>query len=187
MKNNIYVGLVHYPVYNKHFEIVTTSITNLDIHDIARSCITFGVKGYYLINRLSSQESLLSRVQDFWKTEIAQNYNSDRVEAFSVVRYARYIEDVLEDLKSQELTCPLLISTTAVEMEGQKTFLETKEIIQNSSRPVLLIFGTGNGLTEEIHRMSDIVLKPIKGYDNYNHLSVRSAVAIILDRLISEI
>ncbi|MCK4696288.1 MAG: RNA methyltransferase, partial [Candidatus Cloacimonetes bacterium] len=30
------------------------------------------------------------------------------------------------------------------------------------------------------------ILKPIKGVGNYNHLSVRSAAAIVLDRLTSE-
>ncbi|MEI7817822.1 MAG: RNA methyltransferase, partial [Desulfuromonadales bacterium] len=34
--NNLAIALVHYPVYNKHHEVVTSALTNLDQHDIAR-------------------------------------------------------------------------------------------------------------------------------------------------------
>ncbi len=33
---------------------------------------------------------------------------------------------------------------------------------------------------------ADFFLEPIKGPSDYNHLSVRSAVAIVLDRLLGE-
>ncbi|RIE14281.1 RNA methyltransferase, partial [Candidatus Cryosericum odellii] len=33
----LYLAVVHHPVYNKHHEIVTTSIVIHDIHDIARA------------------------------------------------------------------------------------------------------------------------------------------------------
>jgi hypothetical protein len=49
----------------------------------------------------------------------------------------------------------------------------------------LLVFGTGWGLSEEIMQGADYTLKPVSGYTGYNHLSVRSAAAIILDRLFS--
>jgi hypothetical protein len=44
-----YLGLVHHPIKNKRGDVVTTSVTNLDIHDIARSARTFGFDGYYII------------------------------------------------------------------------------------------------------------------------------------------
>ena len=34
------IGLVHYPIYNKHGDIITTALTNYDIHDLARSATT---------------------------------------------------------------------------------------------------------------------------------------------------
>jgi hypothetical protein len=37
---DLYLALLHYPVYDKDHKIVTTSITNMDIHDIARSART---------------------------------------------------------------------------------------------------------------------------------------------------
>ena len=44
-----YVALVHHPVYDKQHQVVSTAVTNLDIHDIARSCCTYGVAGYYVV------------------------------------------------------------------------------------------------------------------------------------------
>jgi hypothetical protein len=50
--------------------------------------------------------------------------------------------------------------------------------------PHLLLFGTGWGLEKGIVERADIVLAPIDGLSGYNHLPVRAAVAIILDRLL---
>ena len=59
----VYIGLVHYPIYNKHNQIVTTAITNFDIHDIARTARTYGIDKYFLIpstDILTSLSSLLN-------------------------------------------------------------------------------------------------------------------------------
>lgn len=182
MKNRIYLGLVHYPVYNKNNEIVTTSITNLDIHDISRSCSTYGVKQLFMINPLSGQKKLLEKICTFWKTGIAKSYNSDRVEALRVIRYAENIERCISEIKNQEKADPIVVTTTAKTMKGQIDFCD----LEKYKQPILLLFGTGNGLADQVHSNADFILKPISGLGKYNHLSVRSAVAIILDRLISE-
>ena len=49
MKSSLYVGLVHYPIYDKHFNVIATAITNYDLHDISRSAKTYGVKKYFII------------------------------------------------------------------------------------------------------------------------------------------
>ncbi len=181
MMNNIYLGLVHYPISNKFGEKVTTSITNLDIHDIARSCMTFGVNRFFIINPLKSQKELLKRILKFWKSDIAKKYNSDRVEALSLIEYAKDIESAKKKISLQEEDC-LVISTTATDLKNQISFNECRKL----SNPVLLLFGTGNGLTKDVHNSADHVLESISGKQDYNHLSVRSAVAIILDRIASE-
>ncbi len=174
----IYVGLVHNPVYNKFGDVVTTSITNLDIHDIARSCMTFGVEKFFIINSLNSQKELLNRVLKFWKSDIASKYNSDRAKALSIISYEKSIEDAKENI--QEEDC-LVISTTALILKSQLKFEDFGKL----EKPVFLLFGTGNGLTKEVHDSADYVLAPINGINDYNHLSVRSAVAIVLDRISS--
>ena len=44
------------------------------------------------------------------------------------------------------------------------------------------MLGTGQGLSNELLNKADFLLAPLKGMPHYNHLSVRSAAAIILDR-----
>jgi len=44
-------------------------------------------------------------------------------------------------------------------------------------------FGTGRGRAREVLQESDYILAPIEGVLDYNHLSVRSAAAIVLDRM----
>jgi hypothetical protein len=58
-----------------------------------------------------------------------------------------------------------------------------KEIMAASDDAFLLMFGTGWGMSEELLARADYFLAPIDGPTPYNHLSVRSACAIILDRL----
>ncbi|MCF7858251.1 MAG: RNA methyltransferase [Candidatus Cloacimonetes bacterium] len=181
MSVNVYLGLLHYPVYNKHGDIVTTSITNLDIHDIARSCKTYAIKKFFIITPLESQKLLLNRILKFWKSDIAKKYNNDRVVALSLIEYAADIESAVKKISLQEDEC-LIVSTTAVSLLNQISLNDLK----GKNKSVLLLFGTGNGLTKDIHRQADHVLKPIEGKGDYNHLSVRSAVAVVLDRLSSE-
>ena len=68
-------------------------------------------------------------------------------------------------------------------MEDRTSFTALRDMLNNKTRPFLIIFGTGWGLTETIISQSDYVLEAIEGHADYNHLSVRSAAAIILDRL----
>ena len=181
MKHNLYVGLVHYPVYNKFGEVVTTSITNLDIHDIARSCLTFGVKKFYLINPQETQKILLERILKFWQSDLASHYNPDRVNALSIIHFAYDLESAVKAINLQEEDCAI-VTTTAAARDGQLKM----QNLDCLPKAVFLLLGTGNGLTREVHELADHVLEPIKGVGDYNHLSVRSAAAIILNRLTSD-
>ena len=54
-----------------------------------------------------------------------------------------------------------------------------------TGKPILLLFGTGWGLEKSILNEADYVLDPIGGIGEYNHLPVRAAIAIVLDRLLA--
>jgi len=49
--------------------------------------------------------------------------------------------------------------------------------------PLLILLGTGWGLADALIPSVSRVLAPIEGSSDWNHLSVRSAGAIVLDRL----
>ena len=61
-----------------------------------------------------------------------------------------------------------------------------RDLLQTGDKPILLLFGTGYGMEQEHMNGFDYVLEPIYGPSDYNHLCVRSAAAIILDRLAGE-
>jgi hypothetical protein len=182
--NSLYVGLVHYPVFNKNGETIQTSVTNLDIHDIARSALTFGVKTFYVLTPDTTQKDFVHQVIRFWQSDSGQTYNRNRSAALSTIQITDSVESAIQLITMQEEMQPLVISTTARSLENQITFEKVRDFL-NQKRPVLLLFGTGYGLTETIHQDADFVLQPVKGIGDYNHLSVRSAVAIVLDRITS--
>ena len=42
-------ALVHYPVHDRARAVVTSAITNLDLHDIARSSHTYGLSDLFIV------------------------------------------------------------------------------------------------------------------------------------------
>ena len=183
MREKIYLGLVHYPVYNKNNDVVCTSVTNFDIHDISRSCRTYDVKGYRLIVPVEAQKMLTERIIGYWQEGTGGQYNKDRENAFSIMDS---IEKTIEEIEEREGQKPVIITTSARIFSNTIGYKALSEKIFEDDRPYLLLFGTGWGLTDEIMDMSDYILEPIRGNTRYNHLSVRAAVAIILDRLLGE-
>lgn len=181
--SNVYVGLIHYPVYNKHQEKVTTSITNIDLHDISRLCCCYGVKKFFIINPLQSQHDLYAKILNFWQSDIGKNYQPDRAEAVTKTMFVSSCTEAIDYIKNQENAYPVIITTTAKHKDNQVEYDSLNCLIKDNS-PVFISFGTGYGLAEEVHQMADYVLKPIEPNRHYNHLSVRSAAAIVLDRLI---
>lgn len=98
MRNKIYLGLVHYPVYNKRHDVVCTSVTNFDIHDISRSCRTYDVKGYRLIVPVDAQKMLTDRIINYWQEGTGGNYNKDREDAFSITKVVDSVEDTISEI-----------------------------------------------------------------------------------------
>jgi len=186
MRENIYLGLVHYPVYNKKSDVVCTSVTNFDIHDISRTCKTYDVKGYHIIVPLDAQKELTNRILGYWQEGFGANHNKDREEAFSSTCVSESIEKTIELIEKKEGKKPLIITTSAKIYPNSISYKDLSEKIMDDDNVYLLLFGTGWGLTEEVMNSSKYILEPIRGNTKYNHLSVRSAVSIILDRLLGE-
>jgi hypothetical protein len=183
---NVYIALLHHPVYNKRKDIVTTSITGFDLHDIARSAITFGVKKYFVVNPLPAQREFANRIFDFWMDEGSQVFNWTRAEAFKLVSIKATLEEAIDEVTREEGRRPKIIATSA-KAEGKR--VESRELkveIRDSNDPYLILFGTGWGMTDELLEKADVILEPINGQTDYNHLSVRSATAIILYRLLGD-
>ncbi|AGB40603.1 hypothetical protein Halha_0630 [Halobacteroides halobius DSM 5150] len=183
-QSNLYLALLHYPVYNKNMEVITTTVTNLDLHDIARASRTYNLKQYYVVNPLESQQKMVNRMNEYWSSDFGAEYNPDRKEAFNVIQVESELDDVIADIKAREGQEPIVISTDARTYPNTISFSKLKTDIQKEESPYLLMLGTGWGLTKEVMNSADYILEPISGVGDYNHLSVRSAASIMLDRLL---
>ncbi len=180
----VYVALLHYPVYDKNRQIVTTAVTNMDIHDIARSGRTYGIKGFFVVIPVKALQRLALKIIDHWERGYGSQYNATRKEALALARVKDTLDDVLIDLEQEYGVKPRIVVTSA-RPGGQRTsFAQLQDMLINTTHPFLIILGTGWGLTETIISQSDYVLEALEGWTDYNHLSVRSAAAIILDRLL---
>ncbi|MDQ5890992.1 MAG: tRNA (guanine37-N1)-methyltransferase [Candidatus Dependentiae bacterium] len=180
-----YVVLMHDQVLIGRKEALpgTTSVTTIDVHDIARSSATYGIKKFYVVTPLHDQQELLRVFFQFWHTDQGRNYNENRYDAMSCVKVVSSLAEAEADIMSLSGQIPLKIATSARPVDGvQSLAFDDQAIAWQTARPVALMFGTGQGMTAELLQACDYVLTPIHGFTGYNHLSVRAAVAIILDR-----
>ncbi len=184
---NLYIGLLHFPMRSRTGEIVATSTTSVDVHDIARTARTYGVTRYFVVTPLPSQQRISWRIRGFWTEGERAGNESRRAEALEIVTVAADLEETLTAIEEAEGTLPLLVATSA-RRHGKEmiSYEELKDYLRKEERPVYIIFGTGWGMAEELIEATDVLLPPIRGNSDFNHLSVRAAVAIVLDRVVGE-
>lgn len=184
----IYCALVHYPVRDREGQAVTTAVTNLDIHDIARTARTYGLKGYYIVTPIEAQRVLVLKVLEHWDVGPGRKRVPERSEALSLCNVVTGVEDAMSDIQAREGTAPVVVATGARSVSHRRLSSYTKEAqrLREDTTPTLLLFGTGHGLYEALVERADILLAPIRAQGDFNHLSVRAAAAIVLDRLLGD-
>jgi hypothetical protein len=185
----IYCALVHYPVRDRAGQTVTTAVTNLDVHDIARSARTFGLRGYSIVTPIEAQHALVQRIIEHWTLGAGRRRIPERHVALALCESATNLEQVIAAIQTREGKPPCLVATAARAMPNRPltSFAQARELFTGSADvPYLILFGTGYGLADSIIESADLLLEPIEGAGDYNHLSVRAAAAIVLDRLLGK-
>jgi hypothetical protein len=177
----IALALIHYPVRDRAGAVVTTAVTNLDVHDIARSSHTYGVDDFFVVHPIAAQRELVTRITEHWIDGSGARRIPDRKPAMEVVRVVSSLDEAVARLGSDAE-----LWTTSAQGENTLSFAAARDRLRGSGPPVLLCFGTGWGLATEVMDRASVQLAPIVSPrpDGYNHLSVRAAAAIILDRLL---
>ena len=165
---------------------VTSSITSLDIHDISRSARTYGVSKYFIVHPSEIQRKFVERVVNHFVVGDGKNFNPDRGETLELVEVSKSLELGMKRITEMESKKPFLLTTTAKDHSTQISYDFLREKILKEPDPILLVFGTSWGLSKKIIDNSDFVLSPLRSVKNlkYNHLSVRSASGIILDKIL---
>lgn len=181
----LYLALVHFPVYNKKRETIASAITTLNIHDISRVARTYGAKAFFVVTPLEDQKDLVEKIKRHWTQGFGALYNADRKEALKLVRLVDSIRRVTQEIEGTERKEPILIATDASKGIGKGISFEKARELLRGDKPICICFGTAWGLHSSVLEESDYVLEPICGPTEYNHLSVRSAASIIVDRLVA--
>jgi len=179
------VVLVHAPVINRRGETIGSAVTNLDLHDIARAGKTYGIETYWVVTPYEEQQALVQEIVHHWRDGYGAKKDTDRAQALSLIQVSGDVENVIDQTSQKYGRRPVILVTGASSAENLVGYQETRQLIATGV-PVLLFFGTAWGLAPQVIEMADGSLPPIRGRTSFNHLSVRSAVSIILDRLLAD-
>ncbi len=181
-RGRLSVALVHHPCVNKEGKQVTTSVTTMDVHDFSRLCRTYAVADLYIVTPLAAQQRLVERLSAHWLTGFGATYNPSRKEALTGVKVIDSIDAIYDNYRFLGREEPKIAVTSAQHGEEVIGYDEGRKVLAEAAES-LLLFGTGYGLADEVMERATWRLAPIDGLDRFNHLSVRCAAAIILDRL----
>lgn len=182
------IALVHHPIVDAKKAIVTTTVTNLDVHDLARSARTFGCDAYFVVHPVAAQLSLVERIREHWTFGSSAARIPTRKEALTLLRPVPDLASVYAAYGGRSEVC--VWATAARATRPPLPFDEARRALVGPGKPVLILFGTGWGLPEDLLAGVDGLLPPLGARagrgDGYNHLSVRAACAMTLDRLLGD-
>jgi len=177
------VALVHYPVINRKGATIGSAVTNLDLHDIARAGKTYGIGTYWVITPFTEQQELAGQIVGHWTKGYGGTVNPDRSNALSIISICSSLAEAVDGATKKFGEKPLILATCATVQTNTIAYAAIRAQVWQGA-PVLLLFGTAWGLSPEVLAMVDGVLPPLSGSTGFNHLSVRSAASIIMDRLL---
>ena len=131
-------------------------------------------------------DNIIKKIIGYWQDGYGRTYNPDRSNALDIVCWQADIEAAAQDIEAQTGKRPYIVTTDARIYPNTVSYSFMRKQLKEGDRPILLLFGTGFGIEAETMSKFDYILEPIYGSCDYNHLCVRSAAAIILDRLAGE-
>ncbi len=179
----IFLALLHHPVLDRNGRIITSAITSLDLHDLARSARTYGVRAVYVVHPVPEQREFARSVIEHWRIGYGRSFDSRRVEALELIEIVTDLDTAVAAAERVAGRRPAIVHTSAREEQGISFTAMRERMAQNDAAPFLILLGTGFGLAPAARERTDLALEAIRGPGDYNHLSVRAAASIILDRL----
>jgi len=162
-KAKVFIALVHHPVYNRNQQVISTSITNLDLHDIARLATTYKIENYFVVHPLAIQRQLAEEIMGYWKEGYGAKYNQDRCQAFACLRLAASLEEAVDAITREYGQKPWTITTDARIYPQTTSFGSLRRRLSASRDNFLIVFGTGWGLEKSLIEQADFILEPIRG------------------------
>lgn len=178
-----HLGLIHYPTLDRLGNEITSAMTALDLHDFCRLARTYDLGGVFAQTNLPQQVELMERLLGHWVQGTGGELNPDRRNALEILSMVESLDAAIARLEERYGAKPLVVATSARDDGERVGYRQARAEFEKQQRPVLVIFGTASGLAPQVFELCDMVLEPIGTPSQYNHLSVRSAASIIVDRL----
>ena len=189
---NLSFCLIHYPVVLGEKKSGASSLTNLDIHDIARISRSYEMGSFHVVSPLQDQLRVLDEILRHWTQGPGGSGNADRAQALGLVCPAASLDEAVAHMTARHGVRPRLVASSAVwPGKGKKQartepLMTPQQVLQWCSQgPVMLCLGTARGLAPEVLEQCNGLLRPVR-FLGYNHLSVRSAAAILADRILGD-
>lgn len=183
---SVFIAVLHWPAMDRFGNKIITSFTTLDLHDIARPAKSYGIEAYYIAHPVDAQREIIQKQIDYWTSEENKEKQFTRYESVALVKLVYNYEEIIKDIKSKKGKKPIVIGTDARTYPNTIKYNYLASMIKESKDDFLIVFGTGYGIPKSLMDTFDYVLEPVYGFSDWNHLSVRNAAAIILDRLLSK-
>lgn len=182
--SSLFPVLLHYPVEDKDGNEISAAVTNLDLHDLARIAVTYGTRDVWIVTPIPEQQQLVRDIVEHWTRGAGSRHNPDRKSALSKIRLAASLEEVKQTLCANSSSPVFTVFTSARKTDSELTFGSLRRLLEQQAGHYLLLFGTAHGISRRLRRQVDYQLEPIQAGGSYNHLPVRAAVAITIDRLL---
>jgi len=138
------IALVHHPVLDRQGAIITTAITNLDLHDLARSACTYGVRTLFIVHPVLAQRELAQRVKMHWVGGSGARRIPTREPAMALIEVVPSLDDVYAALGGRS---SVDVYATSARRDDRKTtsYAEGRSRLA-AERTALILFGTGFSL-----------------------------------------
>ena len=133
---------------------------------------------------IPEQREFAKSVIDHWRFDFGRAFDAAGARRWRWCESSTTLDDAIAEAGKIAGARPLIVHTSArTEHGGNDDRLMRTRLEAPDAPPAMILFGTGFGMAPEMAERADIVLEAILGPGDYNHLSVRAAGAIILDRL----
>ncbi len=176
------LALVHYPVVNRNGERIAATCDEFDFFDISRLSLTYPLRRFYVVQPVAAQQAMLGRLMEHARGE---GRDLEGRGDFSKTETVETLDQVLGSIEAKAGQAPWVVATSAHASGSTKTItFRDLRSMRKETRPILVLIGKAWGLAPELLDRADLRLEPIATKTGFNHLSVRAATAIIIDRLL---
>lgn len=174
------IALVHHPVIDRRGDEIASTVDHFDVMDASRLSLTYPVRRLYVVNPVPAQRALVERLI---RHGTAAAERDEARGAFCKTAWAPDVATVVAEHARELGSSPTVVATSARASPREIGVGALRQRLEQGE-PMLLLLGKAWGLAPRALDAADLRLQPIDGGTGFNHLSVRSALAILVDRLL---